>query len=115
MTKSISLLSSTDNGKGALLAVHHMLKMFEAVLEKSSAVLHGLLTSIPAFWGPDALARVVNVYMDHCKVTSGSPKAPVSSLMKAIAKKIPTQVLLPSLLDNWAVTSSYKNLVGHET
>lgn len=114
MTKSVFLLSNSDSGKGALFIGQHVLKMFEVVLEKSSAVLHGLLTSIPTFWGPDALAQMVNVYVDHGKVTSGSPKAPVSSLMRAITKKVPSKVLLPSLLDNWAATASYKNLVSRE-
>lgn len=114
VSKSISLLSSTDNGENTSLVALLILSIFEAVLEKTSAVLHGLLTSIPAFWGPDALTQMVNVYMDHYKVTSGSPKAPVSSLMRVISKNVPAKLLLPSLLDNWVATSTSKNLVSHK-
>ncbi|KAF9451337.1 hypothetical protein P691DRAFT_663457 [Macrolepiota fuliginosa MF-IS2] len=94
VTKNIALMKDAD----------------DVLLEKATAVLRGLLTSIPAFWGPDSLAQIMSLYMDHCKATSGSPGAPMSSLMKAITKKVPTKVLLPGMIDIWAIASSSRNL-----
>ncbi|KXN83997.1 U3 small nucleolar RNA-associated protein 10 [Leucoagaricus sp. SymC.cos] len=61
------------------------------LLEKTTAVLHGLLSSVPAFWGSDAITQMVNLYMDHVKANSGHSRAAMSSLMKAISKKVPTK------------------------
>ncbi|EKM74924.1 hypothetical protein AGABI1DRAFT_123475 [Agaricus bisporus var. burnettii JB137-S8] len=82
----------------------------DILLGKSTAVLHGLLISIPTFWGSDALTKIMILYMDHSRTNAGSPKPPMSSLMKTVTKKVPTKTLLPNLVDVWVAASSNKNL-----
>ncbi|GLB44223.1 putative U3 small nucleolar RNA-associated protein 10 [Lyophyllum shimeji] len=70
-------------------------------LEDTYGVLLGLLTSIPTFWGRGELTQAVTVYVDHYASTSSSPPSVMLSLMKAIAKRAPADVLLPALIDMW--------------
>ncbi|KAJ7146113.1 hypothetical protein C8R44DRAFT_600928 [Mycena epipterygia] len=60
-------------------------------------VLHGLLTSIPTFWGPAELTQVSKLYVEHY----ASSVVPLTSLMKTVAKRAPTGVLISALADIW--------------
>lgn len=113
MAASISILKNADHS-GCHLNYSCQMDLTDlwlVLLETATGVLHSLLKSIPAFWGSDALNQTVDLYMNHCKINSGHPKAPLSSLMKSITKKVPTKILLPTLVDIWLVTASNPNLV----
>ncbi|KAJ6578862.1 hypothetical protein DFH09DRAFT_980162 [Mycena vulgaris] len=69
----------------------------EGVASETLNVLHGLLTSIPTFWGPAELTQVSKLYVDHY----ASSAAPLTSLMKTVAKRAPTAVLISALVDMW--------------
>lgn len=60
-------------------------------------VLHGLLTAIPTFWGPAELTQVSKLYIDHY----ASSEVPLTPLMKTVAKRAPTAVLIKALADMW--------------
>lgn len=60
-------------------------------------VLHGLLTSIPTFWGPTELTQISRLYIDH----HATSEAPLMTLMKTVAKRAPTAVLISALADIW--------------
>ncbi|KAG6866337.1 hypothetical protein C0991_005804 [Blastosporella zonata] len=80
-----------------------------AVTEDAYSVLHGLLVSIPAFWGPGEITQIVTLYVDHCTSTSNSPSQAMSSLTKALAKRAPPNVLIPALIDLWtSFTASHR-------
>ncbi|KAF8064012.1 hypothetical protein FPV67DRAFT_198389 [Lyophyllum atratum] len=64
-------------------------------------VLHGLLSSVPTFWGSAEITQVVTLYVDYRASTTSSPPSAMLSLMKAVAKRAPTNVLLPALIDMW--------------
>lgn len=61
-------------------------------------VLRGLLTSIPTFWSPSELAPVIKLCFDH---TVGKSDTAYSTLVKAIAKRAPSKVLLPTMTEMW--------------
>ncbi|KAJ7456907.1 hypothetical protein FB451DRAFT_1275210 [Mycena latifolia] len=69
----------------------------EGVATETLNVLHGLLTSIPTFWGPAELTQVCKLYIDHYT----SSTAPLTSLMKTVAKRAPTAVLITALTEMW--------------
>ncbi|KAF7321073.1 U3 small nucleolar RNA-associated protein 10 [Mycena chlorophos] len=66
----------------------------DSATEGTLEVLHGLLTSIPKFWSPAELVQVSRLYID--KHTT-----PLAGLMKAIAKRVQTAVLLSALAELW--------------
>ncbi|KAJ7042839.1 hypothetical protein C8F04DRAFT_1251651 [Mycena alexandri] len=75
-------------------------------------VLHGLLTSIPTFWGPAELTQVSRLYIDHY----ASSEAPLTTLMKSVAKRAPTGVLITALSEMWPslqATPHTDRLVGY--
>ncbi|KAJ7630018.1 hypothetical protein DFH06DRAFT_704991 [Mycena polygramma] len=65
-------------------------------------VLHGLLTGIPTFWGPAELTQVSKLYID----LYASSEAPLTTLMKTVAKRAPTAVLISALTDMWPSVQS---------
>ncbi|KAF7326662.1 U3 small nucleolar RNA-associated protein 10 [Mycena venus] len=69
----------------------------EEVATETLNVLHGLLTSIPTFWGPAELTQVSKLYIDH----HASSEAPLTTLMKTVAKRAPTAMLISALADMW--------------
>ena len=75
---------------------------FVALAESTLAILHGLLSSIPTFWGSEEVTQVVNFYIEDCFQTSNVQSSPLSGLMKSVAKRIPAKILLPTLLELWA-------------
>ncbi|KAH0579639.1 hypothetical protein H2248_002488 [Termitomyces sp. 'cryptogamus'] len=71
------------------------------IAEDAYAVLHGLLISIPTFWGTREVTQIITLYVDHCVSTSNSAYPAMLSLVKALAKRAPSNVLLPALIDLW--------------
>ncbi|KAJ7079966.1 hypothetical protein B0H15DRAFT_1025307 [Mycena belliarum] len=69
----------------------------EGVATETLNVLHGLLTSIPTFWGPAELTQICKLYID--RYTSSA--IPLASLLKVVTKQAPTAVLLTALADMW--------------
>ncbi|KAF8999772.1 hypothetical protein BDQ17DRAFT_1360346 [Cyathus striatus] len=59
------------------------------------SLIHGLLASIPTFWGAGELNQLIELYIEY--PASGA----MSTLMKAMSKKIPAKVLLPSSMQAW--------------
>ncbi|KAJ7756261.1 hypothetical protein B0H16DRAFT_696293 [Mycena metata] len=84
----------------------------EGVATETLNVLHGLLTSIPTFWGPAELTQVSKLYIDHY----ASSEAPLTTLMKTVAKRAPTGVLITALSEMWPslqATPHTDRLVGY--
>lgn len=69
--------------------------------ENALSVLHGMLISIPTFWGSEELTQVIRLYTDHYFSKDTRP-AVSTSLMNTIAKRVPPKVLLPTLCDMWS-------------
>ncbi|PPR01672.1 hypothetical protein CVT24_001501 [Panaeolus cyanescens] len=75
------------------------------------AILHGLLTSIPTFWGSSEIGQIISLRMDQFSHTGNATSTALSSLIKAISKRIPGKVLLPTILDMWSATGSSANML----
>ncbi|KAF8797612.1 hypothetical protein BYT27DRAFT_7204423 [Phlegmacium glaucopus] len=69
----------------------------DSLFEDAFSILHGLLTTIPTFWGSGEVTQVVLLHMDQPSHISSM----MSSLVKSIAKRIPSKVLLPTLVEIW--------------
>ena len=65
---------------------------------KALRVLQGLLSTIPSFWTADDVNLVVDLYLLHDVVTETLVMA---NLVKAVAKRVPSSVLIPTLCDTW--------------
>jgi U3 small nucleolar RNA-associated protein 10 len=75
------------------------------------STLQGLVSTLPAFYGAVELINIVKLHLQY-SVTMNSAMA---SLMKAIAKKIPSNSLLPVLCDLWpSLEKSQKKVCLHE-
>ncbi|KAF8901036.1 armadillo-type protein [Gymnopilus junonius] len=72
-----------------------------ALFEDAFAILHGLLSTIPTFWGSSEVNQVVFLYIDQTSATSKPLSLSLSSLAKSLAKRTPSKVLIPTLLDMW--------------
>ncbi|EKM52689.1 uncharacterized protein PHACADRAFT_101069 [Phanerochaete carnosa HHB-10118-sp] len=70
------------------------------------AVLQALLGSIPNFWGSADLTQIVDLCLDSTVSASQSVTALIWTVVKAVAKKIPSKVLVPALCEYWATLSS---------
>ncbi|KAK7055439.1 U3 small nucleolar RNA-associated protein 10 [Favolaschia claudopus] len=68
-----------------------------AVATEALNVLHGLLTSIPTFWGPAELTQVLKLCVDH----RTSSQTPLTGLMKMVSKRAPTATIISALTDLW--------------
>ncbi|KAG6868785.1 hypothetical protein C0993_010712 [Termitomyces sp. T159_Od127] len=73
-----------------------------AATEDGYSILRGLLVSIPTFWGAREATQIITLYMDHCASTSNSPSPVMLGLVKSLAKRAPSSVLLLALFDLWA-------------
>ncbi|KAF8966928.1 armadillo-type protein [Flammula alnicola] len=80
------------------------------LFEDAFAILHGLLLTIPTFWGSSEVTQVVFLCMDESSSTSKPLESALSSLAKSLAKRTPAKVLLPTLLDMWQPLQSSRNL-----
>ena len=65
---------------------------------KGLRVLQGLLSAIPSFWTADDINLVVDLYLLHDVATETFVMA---NLVKAVAKRVPSSVLIPTLCDTW--------------
>lgn len=81
-----------------------------ALLDDAFSILHGLLTSIPTFWGSGEVTQVVFLYMDLSSSQSKSLVSALRSLSKSLAKRIPAKVLLLTLSDMWKPSQSFSQL-----
>jgi len=61
------------------------------------STLQGLVSTLPAFYGAAELSSIVKLHLEYSATLSG----PMTGLMKAIAKKIPSNMLLLVLCDLW--------------
>lgn len=65
---------------------------------KALRVLQGLLSIVPSFWTADDINLVVGLYLLHDVATEASV---MGNLVKAVAKRVPSSVLIPTLCDTW--------------
>lgn len=65
---------------------------------KALRVLQGLLSTIPSFWTADDINLVIDLYLLHDVTTETSVMA---NLIKTVAKRVPSSVLIPTLCDTW--------------
>ncbi|EGO02920.1 hypothetical protein SERLA73DRAFT_102973 [Serpula lacrymans var. lacrymans S7.3] len=61
--------------------------------------LQSLLSSLPAFWSKSELTPIIDIHLS-C-YTSAATTCPTTTLIKAIAKRIPAKALLPTVHDSW--------------
>jgi hypothetical protein len=78
--------------------------------ENALTVLHGMLMSIPTFWGTDELMKVIRLYTDHYSSKNTRPAAS-TSLMNTVAKRAPAKILLPTLCDMWSSIEASPRMV----
>ena len=65
---------------------------------KALRVLQALLSTIPSFWTADDINLVVDLYLLHDVATETMVMA---NLVKTVAKRVPSSVLIPTLCDTW--------------
>lgn len=65
---------------------------------KTLRVLQGLLSTIPSFWTAGDINLVIDLYLLHDVAAETSVMA---NLVKAVAKRVPSSVLIPTLCDTW--------------
>ena len=65
---------------------------------KTLRVLQGLLSTIPSFWTANDIDLVVDLYLLHDVATETLVMA---NLVKTVAKRVPSSVLIPTLCDTW--------------
>ena len=65
---------------------------------KALQVLQRLLSNIPSFWTADDINLVVDLYLLRDVATKALIMA---NLVKAVAKRVPSSVLIPTLCDTW--------------
>jgi len=82
-----------------------------ALFDDAFSILHGLLTSIPTFWGSGEVTQVIFLYIDLSSSQSKPLVSALASLSKSLAKRIPAKVLLPTLSDIWKSSQSFSQLV----
>ncbi|KAJ3515006.1 hypothetical protein NLJ89_g2035 [Agrocybe chaxingu] len=80
--------------------------LFEDALE----ILHGLLTTIPTFWGSGDVAEVVFLYMDQFSFVPTSLSLALSNLTKALTKRTPAKTVVPAVFEIWNRLATSKNL-----
>ncbi|KAG1852147.1 hypothetical protein DFJ58DRAFT_791745 [Suillus subalutaceus] len=72
-------------------------KMAQSSVDGTISTLQGLVSTLPAFYGAAELRGIVKLHLEYSVTLNG----PMTGLMKAIAKKIPSNMLLPVLCDLW--------------
>lgn len=108
---SLCYVAKKQVGWFYLVYLKLLLNLPLALFGDAFAILHGLLTSIPTFWGSGEISQVISLRIDQFTYTGNATSTALSSLIKAISKRIPGKVLLPTLFDMWAATGSSGNLV----
>ncbi|KAG2363636.1 hypothetical protein BDR07DRAFT_1471237 [Suillus spraguei] len=72
-------------------------KMAQSSVDGAISTLQGLVSTLPAFYGAAELSDIVKLHLEYSVTLNG----PMTGLMKAVAKKIPSNMLLPVLCDLW--------------
>ncbi|CAA7262090.1 unnamed protein product [Cyclocybe aegerita] len=80
------------------------------LFEDALAILHGLLTTIPTFWGSGDVTEVVFLYMDKFSFVPTPLSLALSNLTKALTKRTPSQTVLPAVFEIWTRLLTSKNL-----
>ncbi|KAG7447396.1 uncharacterized protein BT62DRAFT_967377 [Guyanagaster necrorhizus] len=70
----------------------------EELMSTTTDVLHGLLTSIPSFWGSGELTQVIKFYVFASR---GRRTTSLTSFVKTMTKKAPEKVVVPTLTQIW--------------
>ncbi|KJA17838.1 hypothetical protein HYPSUDRAFT_191636 [Hypholoma sublateritium FD-334 SS-4] len=74
------------------------------------AILDGLLSTIPTFWGSGEVTQVALLYIDQSSSDSKHMGTALNSLAKSLAKRAPAKVLLPTLLEMWQSLQSSRQM-----
>ena len=112
ISQSIAFLRGNNPGKTLeLFLVLCKLNTFAALFEDAFNILHGLLTTIPTFWGSGEVTQIIFLFMDHFTFTPTALSSRFDHLTKALAKLAPAKVVLSALLEIWGQTQGSKNLV----
>src|SRR6267154_736242 len=72
-------------------------RIAQSSVDGAISTLQGLVLTLPAFYGAAELIDIVKLHLQYSVTSSGA----MTGLMKAIAKKIPSNTLLPVLCDLW--------------
>lgn len=72
----------------------------QKLVDDALGVLQGMLRSIPTFWGTGELTAVIKLYVEHHS-PANAKLAPMASLIKTVAKKVPAKTLAPTLCEIW--------------
>ncbi|OJA15136.1 hypothetical protein AZE42_07566 [Rhizopogon vesiculosus] len=70
-------------------------KMAQSSVDGAISTLQGLLSTLPAFYGAADLTVIIKLHLQYSITMSGA----MAGMMKAIAKKIPSNTLLPEHVD----------------
>lgn len=65
-------------------------------------VLQSLLIAVPTFWGESEITQLVQTYIQACTDASHAESNYATPLMKAMAKRLPSKTLLPTLSKFWS-------------
>lgn len=113
ISQGITILRGVDNGMSiglepfSPLLIHTIAELFA----NAFAILDGLLSTIPTFWGSGEVTQVALLYIDQSSSDSKPMGAALTSLAKSLAKRAPAKVLLPTLLDMWQSLQSSRQMV----
>ncbi|KAI0920552.1 hypothetical protein AcV5_010550 [Taiwanofungus camphoratus] len=69
-------------------------------------LLQGLLSSIPTFWSDRELVQVISLYLDSCTTVLKPEASVMAPVIKVLAKRTPSKVLLPTLSQLWSFVRS---------
>ncbi|PCH43122.1 hypothetical protein WOLCODRAFT_121527 [Wolfiporia cocos MD-104 SS10] len=70
-------------------------------LAKAVSVLQNLLSSVPTFWGEVELVGVIELFLASFVGNVKAETSPLNPLVKSLTKRIPSNVLLPTLSKMW--------------
>jgi U3 small nucleolar RNA-associated protein 10 len=107
----VNIISSRR--KLALLSYTAVVLIFHPTASQDAhAVLLRLLKSVPAFWGEKELTQVISTYARHWAAAPHGTSEAMNSLMRAVAKHVPSKMLLSSLVDMWPAYKDASEQVG---
>ena len=113
ISQSISILRGIDNSMSNNLELFSFLliSIIPDLFGNAFAILDGLLSTIPTFWGSGEVTQVALLYIDQLSSDSKPMAAALSTLVKSLAKRAPAKVLLPTLLEMWQSFQTSKQIV----
>jgi len=110
ITLCVDVLREGTTGRHRRSALNIIL-IISTVVKDAQSILLGLLSSIPSFWSSAEVVQVITLSLDHCVSTSGSPSSLMSDLMKSVAKRAPTKVLIHAMIELWPSLGSSQQMV----